>query len=425
MKHILFLLALAPALALAQTGTVKDSVRVLTTAEISAVNTPNDTTHVYFIQDGSWKKIRMDSLARFARLKLAGDRGDVTVSGADGLTWSVDNGAITGAKLATGAVDLTATTVTGTLPVSKGGTGNNGYPIGSIPFSNGTLLTSDTSNLFWNNSTKRLSIGNSTPNALLHVSAPISTGVNLFEMSDETAPGGYLRIQDYTSEQNNFSPAILAKGIGGGGTRSGLILSGQPGNDTVTSNVALGIEGHLNEKRLVNSSIVRVANWDLEVFRINAVGNVGIRNNNPTARLHLPAGENAASSAPLKFTSGTLRTAASADAGTMEYLSPDLYFTPTAGSRRFVNIGIAVTSATITPGTIAAGTTWESGNIPVDGASLGDVVSLGVQDGSAPAGITWFGWVSSAGNVKIRAANTSAGSLTPAANAFKIFVTKF
>ena len=124
MKKILFLLLpLAPALALAQTGTVKDSVRVLTTAEISAGNTPADTSHFYYIEGGSWKKVRMDSIARVARLKLAGNRGDVTVS-SDGLTWDLNSGVVDSMQLSAGAVVLPGAKVTGTLPVSKGGTGS-------------------------------------------------------------------------------------------------------------------------------------------------------------------------------------------------------------------------------------------------------------------------------------------------------------
>ena len=133
MKKILFLLLpLIPALALAQTGTVKDSVRVLTTAEIQA-GQASDTANFYFIQNGQWRKINMDSLDSFLRRKRAGDRGDIDVS-TDGLTWTVDtnaivavdiqNGAVDSTKLALGAVVLPGAKVTGTLPVSKGGTGS-------------------------------------------------------------------------------------------------------------------------------------------------------------------------------------------------------------------------------------------------------------------------------------------------------------
>lgn len=140
MKKILFLLLpLIPALALAQTGTVKDSVRVLTTAEISAGNTPADTSHFYYIEGGSWKKVRMDSIARVARLKLAGNRGDVTVS-SNGLTWDLNSGVVDSMQLSAGAVVLPGAKVTGTLPVSKGGTGSTSYVSNYLLRYNGTKL---------------------------------------------------------------------------------------------------------------------------------------------------------------------------------------------------------------------------------------------------------------------------------------------
>lgn len=52
----------------------------------------------------------------------------------------------------------------------------------------------------------------------------------------------------------------------------------------------------------------------------------------PTARLHLPAGTTAASSAPLKFTSGTLLT--TAEAGGVEFLTDKAYFTITTSAAR-------------------------------------------------------------------------------------------
>lgn len=66
MKRILyFLLAFLPIGIYAQ-GTVKDSVTVLTDSEISA-GTLADSVRIYYIQGGSWKKSRMDSLYQFTR----------------------------------------------------------------------------------------------------------------------------------------------------------------------------------------------------------------------------------------------------------------------------------------------------------------------------------------------------------------------
>lgn len=47
----------------------------------------------------------------------------------------------------------------GVLPVSRGGTGTGSFTAGSILFSNGTVITEDNSNLFWNDTVNALSVG--------------------------------------------------------------------------------------------------------------------------------------------------------------------------------------------------------------------------------------------------------------------------
>lgn len=66
-------------------------------------------------------------------------------------------------------------------------------------------------------------------------------------------------------------------------------------------------------------------------FIILTGGQTGISTVAPTAMLHLPAGTTAASKAPLKLTTGTNMT--TAEAGAMEYSTPDLFFTPGSAIR--------------------------------------------------------------------------------------------
>ena len=76
-----------------------------------------------------------------------------------------------------------------------------------------------------------------------------------------------------------------------------------------------------------------------EKMRITSTGLVGIGTTTPTAVLHLKAGAAAASSAPLKFTSGTNLT--TPEAGAVEFDGTNLFFT--TGSTR--QIAVAATSA--------------------------------------------------------------------------------
>ena len=81
-------------------------------------------------------------------------------------------------------------------------------------------------------------------------------------------------------------------------------------------------------------------------------GNVCIGLTLATAKLHLPAGTATASTAPLKFTSGTLNTAA--EAGAIEFLTDKWYATITTGAARKE---LALIDAALTSGKIPIATT--------------------------------------------------------------------
>jgi len=68
-----------------------------------------------------------------------------------------------------GTLNLTSQ-VTGTLPISHGGTNNSSaYTAGSLIFSNGSSLAQDNANLYWNDSNLYLGIGTNAPLDILHM----------------------------------------------------------------------------------------------------------------------------------------------------------------------------------------------------------------------------------------------------------------
>lgn len=68
-------------------------------------------------------------------------------------------------------IDLASAEVTGILPIANGGTATSTFYSGGVVFSDGTKLTQSAAqeNLFWNESTKRLGIGTTSPTRSLVV----------------------------------------------------------------------------------------------------------------------------------------------------------------------------------------------------------------------------------------------------------------
>lgn len=77
----------------------------------------------------------------------------------------------------------------GTMPVSKGGTGNSSYTSGSVLFSDGTNIAQNNTKLYWDNTNTRLGLGTNTPTVALDVNGNVNvTGkINLTDPSGNVA----------------------------------------------------------------------------------------------------------------------------------------------------------------------------------------------------------------------------------------------
>ena len=132
---------------------------------------------------------------------------------------------------------------------------------------------------------------------------------------------------------------------------------------------------------------------------LQTTGNVGIGTTTPTAKLHLPAGTATASTAPLKFTEGTLLT--TPEKGVLEFADGKLYMTNNAKQKALdrtsdvalatVTVADTTTETTLYTAPIAANS-LEAGNvfkvhcdgsITNDSGTAGDEVTLRIYVGAS------------------------------------------
>lgn len=178
MKQLLFLF-LFPCLAMAQytgNGNQKITLGEQTTADgllfrgLASIDTVTATSKITRAnkQDTS-AFILLDTVTNLLWHYKTGSNKWIQAGGGTSVTtFNAGTTGLTPSTATSGAV-----TLSGTLAVANGGTGSNSFESGNIPFSNSTLLTSDTS-LYWDNINKRLGIGTKTPSSPLSLKGRIT-----------------------------------------------------------------------------------------------------------------------------------------------------------------------------------------------------------------------------------------------------------
>lgn len=256
-----------------------------------------------------------------------------------------------------------------------------------------------------------LKIGTSTPNTEAQLSA-IASGDNL-EWGNPNASGYRSSLGNHSTSGTNF-----------------LAFHGEGGSTTETFTTR-GVKASILQANLLGGlSIGTVANANAtnQTFIVNSTftndGKLYIGGSTtPTATLHLVAGVAAANGAAIKLTSG-VASQTTKEAGAVNYDGSDI--TLSDATYAYTLDKSLVGSATLDFGNTAAGVAADL-TITVTGAADGDVVTLGVPNGSVSAtdNVSFFAWVSATNTVTVRFNNNNlVNAVNPASGTFKVRVTK-
>lgn len=139
---------------------------------------------------------------------------------------------------------------------------------------------------------------------------------------------------------------------------------------------------------------------------------------NNTAILHLAAGTVSASRAPLKFTSGAA-SQTTKEAGAVNYDGTNL--TLSDATYAYTLAKFLTATATLDFASTGSGAVADL-TVTVTGAAVGDVVTIGVPNGSITATGSWFAWVSATDTVTVR--YSPKATEDPASGSYKLNVFK-
>jgi hypothetical protein len=269
MKQLLFLL-LFPCLALAQyTGnagqkitlgeqTTADGLVFRGVANDTNVITPFSDTSAYIILDTVNSKFYHYNRTT-TYWALAG--GGVSVT-----SFSAGTTGLTPTGETTGAV-----TLGGTLAVANGGTNAGEFTQGSVVFAGASgTYTQDNSGLFYDNTNDRLGIGTLTPNYKLHIK-PSSSG--------RTNHNSRMLMTIESSSEAYYNVNIPSNGYGGFRIHTTPTLD----EDAVFEYWAPNKRFHFYSSGYFGFT----AKDNVERFRIDSTGNIGIGVIGPTEKLHV------------------------------------------------------------------------------------------------------------------------------------------
>lgn len=197
--------------------------------------------------------------------------------------------------------------------------------------------------------------------------------------------------QNTTGAQNTNVGTFSGQGTLGSSTYSYCVIIGTNAGQLLTTGSYNVLIGRQAGNLLTSGASNIIIGDDVDPSANNASNELNIGNvlygtglygtgrlgftNSPTARLHLPAGTTSASSAPFKFTSGSLQT--TAEAGAVEFLTDKGYLTITTGAARKE---ITLNDSALTSGKVPIATT--------NGRLTDGVGSLAIAGSSSYGAIT-------------------------------------